>query len=583
MRESLRDPLRLLLAALSLAGLGAAQLALPWVIKGWVEGPLANGVAAGTGRFALTAAAIAAAVAVLLLTSRTLLASVNQRLVERLRNAAVGRVLAAEPGTVRTFPSGDVLSRVMQDAGMLSGFVDALLKRVVGDGVLVVGAITMMFVLQPTLALATCVLAPLIALLLVALGAVIRRLGTAAQRAMGGLAATLEEQLHGFTTIKGYQAEAVEKARFIARSREYRRHSVLAEAWSALLVSAVFLLAAGGFILAVRFGSAQVAAGGLTAGGLLAFCLYAGQTVEPLRRLADMHALIQRSLAAAERLLELIELSVPRPMPVTQVEPAFAPPAASSLPERGGLSLHLDGVRFRYRPELPLLEGVSLDVRAGERVAIVAASAGGKSTLAALLLRFLEPESGRILLDGRDIADLDLTWLRRRVCVVEQEPFLFAGPLLDNIRYGSPGAAVTAVSAAASLVGLDPLVASRPDGLLAAGAERGRDVSGGQRQRVALARALVRDAPLVVLDEATSALDGEAEARLFADLEEWLARRTLLVMAHRLSTVRRLPRIIVLEQGRVVDEGTFEGLVEASPSFRALFAEQLEACGLRAR
>jgi subfamily B ATP-binding cassette protein MsbA len=580
-REAMRYPGRLSLAVLSLIGLGAAELALPWIVKQWVEGPLMHG-GAGQVRDALVmASAAAAAVAVLLFASRALLASINQRMLEHLRNAAVARILQAEPVTVRSYSTGDVMSRVFQDAGMLSGFVENVLKRLLGDGILATGALVMMFFLHARLALATCLLAPLIGLLLALLGGVIRRWGVVAQQSMGALSGVLQEQMQGFTTIKGYQREVDEAGRFSSEDCRYRHRAVMGEVWTAMLVALVFLAAAGGFILAIWYGSLEVAAGRVTAGGLLAFCLYAGQTVEPLRRLAELHGLLQRSLAAAERLFQLVEL----PAPEVEGSPArFTSEGANGADGRcarrqAAAALTLEGLRFRHRGSQPLLEGLDLHLDAGEMVAVVAASGAGKSTLARLLVRFHEPQEGRVLLDGVDIRSIRRHELRRRICVVEQEPFLFSGPLIDNIRYGLPGASSAVVDEAVRLTGLDALRAIRPEGLAAPFAEAGRDVSGGQRQRVALARAIVRAPDLLVLDEATSALDGESEADILANLESWFASRTVIIMAHRLSSVRWVRRIIVFQDGRVAGDASFEELARNCTAFRTLFSEQLEAGG----
>jgi ATP-binding cassette subfamily B protein len=221
-----------------------------------------------------------------------------------------------------------------------------------------------------------------------------------------------------------------------------------------------------------------------------------------------------------------------------------------------------------------VLSGVDLCLAAGESIALVGASGSGKSTLASLLVRFVEPTAGRILLDGIDLERLDLRDLRRAVCVVPQEPFLFGGSLAENLRYGSNAASRSAVDAAAAMVGLETLLAALPGGLDADLREAGRDLSGGERQRIALARAILRDPALLVLDEATSAIDGDGEEQIFAALKDWLGRRTVLAMSHRLATVSRLPRVVVLARGRVVGDGPAGELVERCPEFRLLFSGQ---------
>jgi ABC-type multidrug transport system fused ATPase/permease subunit len=246
------------------------------------------------------------------------------------------------------------------------------------------------------------------------------------------------------------------------------------------------------------------------------------------------------------------------------------------LPRRGQGSLALESVTFRFDPARPLLEGIDLRVAPGETVAVVAASGGGKSTLAALLAGFLSPDEGRYLLDWVDAGEASLRDLRGAVRLVEQEPFLFGGTLAENVLFGRPEASREEVLAALGLCGLETLVASLPDGIDGSLLEAGRNLSGGQKQRIALARAVLTDPPVLVLDEATSALDSETEGALLDDLRPWLQGRTVIVMAHRLSTVARYPRVVVLLDGRVVGDGPAARLLESCPPFRALFAEQVE-------
>lgn len=579
-RESLRYPVRLACGLISLVGLGAAQLALPWIVKEWVEGPLTHGDLP-VGKPVLVSLVIVLLIAFFLFASRAFLASVNQRTLEHLRGAAVGRVLRLEPATMARLSTGDVMSRVFQDAGLLSGLIEGLLKRVAGDGFLLLGALFMMFVLDLRLAIATCVVAPLVGYLLIALGHVIRRLGTVAQQRMGGLNAILQEQLQGFSTIKGYQTEEFECERFSTVNRGYRQTVVRAILWSAVLVASVFAIAATSFVAAVWYGTLQVEAGRITAGGLLAFCLYAGQTIEPLRRLAETQGLLQRSLAAADRLFEILDLPL-------STEASAEPPQTHEISDRsaGGVAttrvydgIRLEHVHFRYQADLPLLEGIDLEVQPGERLAVVAASGEGKTTLTSLLLRFRDPLAGRILLDDVDLQDYTLAKLRRLICVVEQKTFLFSGPLRDNLRYGSWDAAPEALQRAVQLCGLAPLVESLPKGLDTSLQEQGADLSGGQRQRVALARAFLRDPAVLVLDEATSALDSEAEAEIFSALDSWLAERTVIVMAHRFSTIRQVSRIVVIAEGVVADDGPLDHLLRPGSVFNSLFGEQLKVVG----
>lgn len=568
-RECLRFPGRLVLIVTGLLSLGAGQLYLTWIAKLWAEGPLLSGDRAAMAALALKAALTSVTMMAGLFVSRYLLNSVNQRMVERLRNQAQQCLLALEVPAIRRFQSGELMSRIFNDAGALSGFVREILRRLIGETIVIAGAVAMLFYLDWPLALLAVVMAPAVALLLSRVGRVIRRTGMRAQEEIGVLSALLSEQLMGVTTIKGFRAEAAEQRRFARQDARYRHQVMRGEWWSAILMTSIWLITALGLLLAVWYGSDQVAAGRLTTGGLLAFCLYAVQTAEPVRRLSEVQGLLQRAIAAGARLFEITDL------------PFVERDGTAALSAEPGGELRIERVHFRYRADKPVLEDFSLRLGGRETVALVAASGGGKSTLAALLLRFRDPERGAILLDGIDLRQLRLAELRRVICVAEQEPFVFSAPLVDNIRYGRPQASREQVEAAAALAGLEPLVRSLPGGLEGALAEGGRNLSGGQKQRIALARIIVRDPAVLVLDEATNALDSDTERQLFTQLEAWLARRTVLVMAHRLSTISRFRRVVVLENGRSAGDGTVDELLAGCPAFSRLFAEQLTPLGER--
>jgi ABC-type multidrug transport system fused ATPase/permease subunit len=566
--ECLRDRARLGGAALALVVAGAGQLALTWIVKLWI-----SRFESGSGETRDLVAAALAVTSILgaaLLSSRLLLASLSQRLLGRLRRAAASRLLAVRVADARAHATGDLLARVFNDTGALGAFVETLLKRVVGDGLVACGALVLMFTLSWKLALGASLLVPSVGFLLAQFGRRIRRLGAAAQAEAGSLSGLLLEQLRGLTTVKGYQTEAFERERFADGDARTRARSLSAERWAAFLTATVFAATGFALVFGIAWGTRAARSGILSAAGLLAFCLYAAQTIEPLRRLADVHGTLQRSLASAARVFELVDLQ--------EDEPEGGVPLAARA--RGDLAF--ERVRFRHRPDAPLLEGVDLRLGPGETVALVAASGAGKSTLAALVTRHLRPLSGRIFLDGVDVSEARLSDLRRAVCVVEQEPFLFSGPLLENVRYGSFDASPRAVEDAVRLAGLGPLAASLPHGLSTPMQEAGRELSGGEKQRIALARAIVRDPAVLLLDEATSALDGEAEELIFGELRSWLSRRTVLVMAHRLSTVARFSRVVVLERGRVAGDGPADELLASCPPFAQLFAAQLEPVAVRA-
>jgi len=555
----------LVMIFVSLACLGGGQLYLTWIAKKWTDGPMLTGDRAAMIHLGTRAGLITLLMMAGLFCSRYLLNSVNQSMVLRLRDLAQRRLMAVQVDAMRSYQSGDLMSRFFNDAGQLSSFVREILRRMIGETMVIIGATTMLFYLNWRLALFTAVVVPLVGVVLSRMGTTIRTIGAQSQKDVGVLSGTLNEQLSGITTIKGFLAEDYEARQFARQNERYRNRVMRGEWWAAMLTTLVWLITALGLLSVTWFGSNQVANKTMTSGALLAFFLYAVQTVEPLRRLSEVQALLQRSLAAATRVFEIIDL------PFTERDGS----KSLAAPVRGELSF--DQVWFHYHDKSPVLRGVSFSLRSREAAALVAVSGGGKSTIAALAVRFRQVERGTIRLDGVDVDELRLAELRRYVCVAEQEPFLFSGTLADNIRYGSWDASESTIGAAAEMAGLAPVIASIPGGLDGLLIEAGRNLSGGQKQRIALARIIVRDPAVLLLDEATSALDSDTERAIFDQLADWLARRTVLAMAHRLSTISRFPRVIVLDSGRVVGDGSVTDLIQTCPPFRRLFADQIAA------
>jgi len=554
------------LAVASLAVLVAAlcQLALTWLVKVWSDDLLAGADPAALRRVLALAAATVALLLVTVFVSRYLLAVFEKRLVQELRDEAAAALLAAEAGTVQGIAAGEWLSRLFNDPNALSGFVEDLLRRLLGGMAVTCGALVMMFVLDAQLTLAVGISVPIAALLFALLGRRIRRWSRLAQEELGEATAIAGEQLQGLPTIKACQTEPEEAGRLRAVGARYVARALAAEWWATALVTAVWLATALGLLAAIWYGSRLVVAGARSPGDLLVFALYAAQAIEPLRRLSDVQGRWQRTLAAAARLFAVIDLPA---------ESRRGGRRKLPLPARG--ELEVEKVRFAYAGGAPVLDGLSFRLAPGETAALVAASGGGKSTLARLALGFHTPQAGRLRIDGIDLAELDLVALRRSVGVVFQEPFLFRGSLAENLRYGAAEVSATRLRQAAETVGLEPLLRALPRGLASDLTEAGRSLSGGERQRIALGRALLRSPALLVLDEATSAIDSETEEAIFDRLTPWLAARTVLVMAHRFSTVRRLPRVLVLEHGRLVGDGSPPALLASCPSFRQLFASQV--------
>jgi ABC-type multidrug transport system fused ATPase/permease subunit len=332
----------------------------------------------------------------------------------------------------------------------------------------------------------------------------------------------------------------------------------------------IAFLGSVGVMVMLALGAREVAAGhvstavGLEPGQfLVAFVMYTVLTFEPLTRLSRANFEIQQALAAGRRIFEVLDL------PEARVEPTQAPAAMPGGP------LRFASVHFHYHRGQPVLAGLNLTVEAGETVAVVGPSGAGKSTLAALILRFYDPVRGRVLLGGRDLRDLDLAALRRRIGWAGQDTALFHGTIAENIRYGCWDAGPDAVERAARLACANEFIRELPLGYDSRIGDRGVDLSSGQRARLALARVILRSPPLVILDEITASLDTETEGRLWQGLADWTAGRTTLVIAHRLATVLSCPRVVVLEWGRVISDGPAEQLGHACPTFVKLFGEQM--------
>lgn len=562
LRDSFTSRAHLAAGLLGVIAVGLAQLLLTWLVKRWLEGPLVTGDAAVLGRQMSQTALLLAAGAAVLCWSRYYIARANQSLLKRLRARAMARVLSLDVPASYSRPTGDLVSRLLHDVNALSGFIEFVVWRAGYETTICAGALTMLFVLKWRFALATVTVLPLTVALFAGIGRLIRRWRTSAHAGVGALASLLNEQLHGLSTIKGFQTEAFELRRFNESNEIVRRRIVRAEVWAGWLISSVFLVTGAGLLAVGWYGSRELAAGTITQAELLTFCLYAAQTVEPFRRLSEVHGILQSSAAAAERVYELIDL------PKEWVEEG----TATHAPIAG--AIRFDQVDFKYPNGRVVHAGLTLAIAAGEQVALVGTTGSGKSTLARLLVRFFDPARGRILLDGEDVVRLPLGDLRRAVCVVEQEPFLFSGPLLENLRYGSWSASRQEVEAAAALAGLTPTLARMRHGLDTVLSESGRELSGGEKQRVALARAIARNPRVLVLDEATSALDSDTEAEIFAALGPWLRARTVIAIGHRLSMVARFPRVVVLQDGRLIGDGSVDALTDTCRPFVSLFTGQ---------
>jgi ATP-binding cassette subfamily B protein/subfamily B ATP-binding cassette protein MsbA len=382
----------------------------------------------------------------------------------------------------------------------------------------------------------------------------------------------VQETLSGIRAVQAFGREALEQARFERHAEESLRANLRLTAVQTGSHALIGLLMAVGTAAVIALAGRQALGGHLTAGDVVLLVAYVVMLARPLETLAYTAVAVQGAVAGGHRVLALLDA-------VPDVRDA---PGATPMPGRARGRIRFDGVSFRYGGGGVALRDVSLDVEPGETLAIVGASGAGKSTLASLLVRFYDPTSGRILLDGRDLRTLTLRSLRENVALVLQEPLLFGCSVRENIAYGRPGATDADIVAAARAAGAHGFVSALPQGYDTAVGERGVTLSGGQRQRVAIARAFVKDAPILILDEPTSALDAEAEAGLLSALERLMAGRTTFIIAHRLSTIRNAGRVVVLNDGALVAVGSHDDLLARSALYARLWQLQGRAFASRA-
>ncbi len=530
-----------------------------------------SGFAAGdAGR--LNQAALAMAVVVLALGGTTaaryyLVTWLGERVAADMRRAVFDRILLLGPATMETLRTGDVLTRLTTDTSLLQTLVGSAVSVWLRSALLALGALAMLVVTSPKLALIVVAVVPLVVLPLVLFGRRERALSRSAQDRVADLGAYAEETVNALRTVQAYTHEAVDRSRFDGRLEASVATALRRAGVRAGLIAAVILLGFGAITFSLWVGGLEVVNGRLSGGSLSAFVFYAILVATSVASMSELWGEVQRAAGSASRIAELLE----------EAPGVVAPsrPVALGTAARGGAAVRFDDVRFRYasRPDSAALDGFSLEVAPGETVALVGPSGAGKSTVFQLLLRFYEPDAGRIVLDGVDVRMADPEAVRRRMALVAQDPVIFGADVWDNIRYGRPDATDAEVEAAAEAAQAQ-FVHELPQGFGTFLGERGVRLSGGQRQRIAIARALLRDAPLLLLDEATSALDAESEAAVQVALARLSAGRTTLVIAHRLATVRRADRIVVMDRGRVVGMGTHEALVAEHGLYARLAALQ---------
>ncbi len=493
----------------------------------------------------------------------------GERVTADLRRRVFDHLLTLPPSWFEAGRTGEVISRLTSDTAQIESVVGSSLSIALRNLLLLVGGLVMMFTTSLKLTLLTLIGVPLVITPIIFYGRRVRRLARESQDRIADLGNRIDETIHEIRIVQAYGHEDVERRDFdtlIARSFATARERIRTRA---ILVAAVLLLVFGAIAFILWIGGHDVLEGRVSAGQLSAFVFYAALVAGSIGALSEVWGDLQRAAGATDRLMEILA-----------ARPAIkAPRYPRELPRPARGDVLFAAVRFHYpsRPDTPALDDFSLNVSPGETVALVGPSGAGKTTVFQLLLRFYDPDSGLIRLDGVPLSEADPRAIRARIALVPQEPVIFAASVTENVRYALPDATEEAVHRACEAAWADEFVRRLPQGYDTDLGERGVRLSGGQRQRIAIARAILADRPILLLDEATSALDAESERMVQAALERLMENRSTLVIAHRLATVQKADRIVVMENGRVVETGTHAALVECDGLYAHLARLQFSA------
>jgi ATP-binding cassette subfamily B protein len=553
-------------AAVALVIAAGAVLAIGQGLKGVVDRGFGTGDAGELDRTLALMLGVVVVMAGATYTRFYFVSWIGERVTADLRRAVFDHLLGQPPGFFETMRTGDVISRLINDTAMLETVIGSSASMAIRNLLLLAGGLTMLAITSAKLTLLVLAGVPVVVVPIILFGRRVRRLARASQDRVGDVGAYVDEALHEVRTVQAYGHEQEDRRRFGARVESAFAAGVARIRQRALLVASVIMLVFGAVGVILWIGGHDVVAGTLSAGQLSAFVFYAAIVAGAVGTISEVIGELQRAAGATERLFELLA-----------VVPAIrAPEHPVALPAPAQGTVAFDRVVFRYpsRPDAPALDDFTLQVAAGENVALVGASGAGKTTVFQLLLRFYDPQSGAVRIDGVDVRDADPRDVRARLAVVPQDPVIFATSVLENVRYGRPEAGEAEVRAACEAAFAAEFIARLPEGYASNLGERGVRLSGGQRQRLAIARAILADRPILLLDEATSALDAESERMVQLALERLMAGRTVLIIAHRLATVRHADRIAVMERGRIAAVGTHDELLVRSPLYARLAALQ---------
>jgi ATP-binding cassette subfamily B protein len=562
---------RIALAGVFLVMAAVATLLFPVALRTLIDGGIA---AAGKGDRVLALRehflelfGVAVALGLFSAARFYMVSWLGERVTADLRTAVYAHVLEQSPEFFETTQTGEVLSRLTTDTTLVQTVVGSQLSLGLRNTVMGIGALAMLVWTNPYVMTQVLLIILLVVLPAMWFGRRVRKLSRASQDRVADSSAIAAEVLNAIPVVQSYTAEQREAQRFGDATENAFGTGVRRTKARAVMVAFVIIATAALLLWGLYQGTQAVIAGRITPGQLGETVVYVIILAGAVAVLGEVYGDLLRAAGATERLMELLDATSPVASP--------ANPSRFDAPQ-GGSALAFEDITFHYpsRPQTAALAHFNLRVAAGETVALVGPSGAGKTTVFQLLLRFYDPQSGRIVIDGAATRDVSLQDLRRRMAIVPQEPVIFSASALENIRYGKPGASDDEVMAAAKAAFAHDFLTALPEGYGTFVGERGVRLSGGQRQRIAIARAILKNPPLLLLDEATSALDAESERMVQAALDSAMRGRTTLVIAHRLATVQKADRIVVLDHGRIAEQGTHEQLLQAGGVYARLAALQ---------
>ncbi|GEP98601.1 ABC transporter ATP-binding protein [Chitinophaga cymbidii] len=479
--------------------------------------------------------------------------TVTEKTLAALRQATYSHLIRLPMRFFAERRVGELNSRISSDISQLQDMFTTTLAEFLRQVIIITGGIVLLALTSGRLTLFMLAVLPVICVLAVVFGRFIRKFSKQVQAQVADSNTIVEETLQGIFNVKAFANEFFEIGRYRNKTNEAAKTGMKAGSYQGAFVSFLILGLFGAMVAVIWKGAMLMAEGQLEVGQLFSFILYSGFIGGSISGLAEIYTRIQRAIGASENLLEILDEEVEdiRPLPAAQRIPAIS----------GEISFNDVSFQYPSRKDIAVLHNVSFEVQPGEQVALVGPSGAGKSTIVSLLLRFYDPVQGNISFDGKDARSYDLTTLRSQMAVVPQDVFLFGGTIRENIAYGNPDATEEAITHAAQQANAWDFIQNFPEGMNTTVGERGIQLSGGQRQRIAIARAVLKDPKILILDEATSALDSESERLVQDALDKLMRGRTSIVIAHRLSTVRRADLILVLDKGVIVEEGTHEELM----------------------